>query len=647
MVFQPGDVAVAGVQRGETLLRVAARAELFLNSPCGGAGSCGKCLVTVLEGEVLGDPHPSISASDWESGVRLACVSRVIGDLVVSIPETSGLWGAERVGDGKPRRRSRGRTLDVVDWKPPLDWGVDPAVKQVVVKLPAPTRDDRASDATRLEAALVAAGHCDRVTVPLEVVRSLPRLARESEWTLAVIVRAGDCGWEVVRVEPASEAGAVYVAAIDVGTTTIWADVLDAATGATLGSAAVYNQQIQFGEDVISRMVRAQEPGGSDRLQRAVIASVGEALRQAAAQGAIDAGRIEQVTVAGNTTMVCLLLGIDTRHLRLEPYVPPADRLPSVSVSELGGDIPAAAGARLETVPSVASYVGGDVVAGVLASGMADRGETALYLDIGTNGEAVIGGREWLLAASCSAGPAFEGGGLRHGMRATSGAIEAFSLDPVTLEPSLLTIGDQPPVGICGSGVIDAVGELLRAGILLPNGRFDLRSSAPRLQEVDGRGQYVLAEARYAAGGEDIVLTEADVDNVVRAKAAMFAGVTTLLKTLSLEWVDLEKIYVAGGFGRHLRVEQAMTIGLFPEMDVDRFVFVGNGSLLGARMVALSRATRDKATVVAGMINNIELSDSLVFQEEYAAALFLPHTDMARFPEMEKVLARRRAEGRK
>ena len=626
-------------------MRVASRAELFLTSPCGGTGACGRCLVRILEGSVLADPHPTVSASDWADGVRLACVSRVVDDVVVGIPHASGVWASEQVSDAVHEGNRRGRLLEAAEWAPPADWAVAPGVRRVVVELQPPSPDDRASDASRLEAALMAALGVEAVTVPLAVVRSLPRLVREGEWTLTATLRAGDCGWEVVRVEPGADAAPLYLAAVDVGTTTVWAEVLDGDTGAVLGSAAVYNRQIQFGEDVVSRMVRAQEPGGQDRLQKAVVESVAEALGEAAAEAGADPGRIEHVTAAGNTTMICLLLGIDTRHLRLEPYVPPVVRPPSVPVSELGRAIPAAAEARLESLPLVASYMGGDVVGGLLASGMMERDEVSLYLDIGTNGEAVIGNREWLLAASCSAGPAFEGGGLRYGMRAVSGAIEAFSLDPVTLEPSILTIGDLAPVGICGSGVIDALGELLRAGILLPNGRFDPRSQAPGLRNVEGRGEYIVVEGKYTASGKDIVLTEADVDNVIRAKAAMFAGVTTLLKTLSLDWADLDRIYVAGGFGKHLRVEQAMTIGLFPELDPRRFVFVGNGSLLGARMVALSMKMREKAGVIADMVNNVEMSDSTLFSEEYVAALFLPHTDTARFPAMERLLARGKDDG--
>jgi uncharacterized 2Fe-2S/4Fe-4S cluster protein (DUF4445 family) len=292
----------------------------------------------------------------------------------------------------------------------------------------------------------------------------------------------------------------------------------------------------------------------------------------------------------------------------------------------------------VELLPCIASYVGGDVVAGVLASGMAAEDDICLYLDMGTNGEAVIGNREWLLATSCSAGPAFEGGGIRHGMRATAGAIESVVLDPQTLELSILTVDDKPPVGICGSGVIDAVAEMLRAGILLPSGRFNRRTAVPGLVVDEDGPRFVLVPAEFSGTGEAIVLTEIDIENLVRAKAAMFAGVSTLLQAVSLEWTDLSRIIVGGSFGRSLRIDQAITIGLFPEIDPAKFEFVGNGSLQGTRLVGLSRMMGREAERIASLMGTVEMADNTDFHEQYMQALFLPHTDLAGFPAMERIL---------
>jgi uncharacterized 2Fe-2S/4Fe-4S cluster protein (DUF4445 family) len=301
---------------------------------------------------------------------------------------------------------------------------------------------------------------------------------------------------------------------------------------------------------------------------------------------------------------------------------------------------------HLYTFPSVSSYVGGDIVAGIVGSGVFETEKITLYIDIGTNGEVVIGNKEWLIATSCSAGPAFEGGGIKHGMRATDGAIETVEIDPTTFEPTILTVADLEPIGICGSGVIDAVAELLKAGVISQNGRFKTGLDTWRVRENDGANEYVLVEAELSGSGEEIVVTEADIDNLVRAKGAVFAGIKTLLESVGLDWPDLEQIYVAGGFGKHLRIEQAQSIGLFPEVDVDKFTFLGNGSLLGARLVSFSKDMMRAAKQVAMTMTIVELSDNQTFMDHYMAAMFLPHTDMVYFPEMERILAETVSVGR-
>jgi uncharacterized 2Fe-2S/4Fe-4S cluster protein (DUF4445 family) len=643
VIFQPGDVVVPGVPVGETLLRAAARSDVFLPSPCAGAGSCGRCVVQVESGEVKSEPSAKISSADWDRGARLACHSRVMGDVVVRVPEAA----SEKLGHRKvAQARSpwmRGRLLDasgssVVERLPVADF----PVRLVRLVLLPPSVADRTSDLERFETGLCEKLGVTGVRVRVNVIQRLPEALREADWEVTAVVRAcrgGGDKWEVVGVRPGSDGPAVCVAALDLGTTTVWGQMFDVETGRIVAAAAAFNQQIQYGDDVISRMVRAGEPGGKDRLAAAAVATIREVLEEMSSVCDGEPGSIEHVVVAGNTTMISLLLGIDTHHLRMEPYVPPFASLAPVPASALGLGPPVSPAAVVKILPAVGSYVGGDVVAGLLASGIADGDDVCLYLDVGTNGEAVIGNREWLLATSCSAGPAFEGGGLRHGMRAVSGAVESVTVDPATLQVGVLTIDDAPPLGICGSGVIDAVAELLKNGIVLPNGRFDPESDSAGLREAEGRWEFVLVPAEFSATGSDIVLTESDVDNVIRAKAAMFAGVTTLLRAVSLEWTDLKRIVVAGAFGRHLRVAEATAIGLFPELDPERFEFLGNGSLLGARAVALSQRMGERAEHVASLMNNVELSDNAVFHEEYMAAMFLPHTDLTRFPSLGQLLS--------
>ena len=640
VTFQPGNVLVAEVPAGETLLRAAARAEFFLPSPCAGAGSCGKCLVQIEAGKVKAERTASIDSDDWERGMRLACVSRVVGDVVVRVPEGTAPDAARRSGAATLNAGTRGRLLEAARTSlPERVREFDPPVRVLLVALTAPSAEDRVSDLARLRTALVEQLGTDEVSVSVAVMQTLPQVLRTAQWKVAAVVLAVNGGWQVIRVQADDGSAGSYLAVVDVGTTTVWGQLLDGRSGQVLATAAAFNQQIRYGDDVISRMVRAREPGGKERLQTAAVGTITEVLGELVIQTGVAHGSIDYLVVAGNTTMTCLLLGIETHHLRLEPYVPPFDSLAPVPASVLGLGTPLSPDALVETLPVVGSYVGGDIVAGIVASGIAEGDEVSLYLDIGTNGEVVIGNREWLLATSCSAGPAFEGGGLRHGMRAVAGAVESVTIDRETMEPGILTIDDAPPLGICGSGVIDAVAELLKTGILLSSGRFDPGSSAPGLRQYGGRWEFVLVPAEYSATGADIVLTEADIDNVVRAKAAMFAGVTTLLRAVSLDWEDLDRIVVAGAFGRHLRPAQAMAIGLFPELDLDRFEFLGNGSLLGARAVARSRMMGQRAVEVASLMNNIELSDNPLFQEEYMAAMFLPHTEMGRFPSMKRVLS--------
>lgn len=567
-------------------------------------------------------------------------MSRVVSDVVVEVPPSTHLWAGGADARPEPLGRVSVRLLEAIDSQAvSATWAIDPPVRKVPLSLTPPTPSIRLSDLARVREALCRALDVEHIRIPIETVRELPQALRSGDWTITATICHFDGGWEVTRIQAGEDVAPPCLAAIDLGTTTVWGQLLDGFTGVVLASAASFNQQIVFGEDVISRMVRAQEAGGRDQLQQAAIATVNEVLEEMAAHAGLAPTSVDYVVVSGNSVMLCLLLGVETRYLRLEPYVPPLDTAPVVKAASLGTGILSAPGAMLKTLPVVGSYVGGDIVAGVVASGMADESGTCLYLDVGTNGEVVIGDRDWLLAASCSAGPAFEGGGLRHGMRATSGAVESVAIDRETLEVSVLTVDDAPPLGICGSGVIDAVAELLRTGLLLANGRFDAEASAPGLRTVGDRLEFVIVPAEFSGTGSDIVLTEADVDNVIRAKAAMFAGVSALLKTVSLDWSDLRRVIIAGAFGRHLRVNEATTIGLLPELDCSRLEFLGNGSLLGARAVALSRDMERKAEGVAAIMNNVELSDNPVFHEEYMAAMFLPHTDMSKFKGVERMLS--------
>jgi uncharacterized 2Fe-2S/4Fe-4S cluster protein (DUF4445 family) len=640
LTFQPGDVEITDVPRGESILRAAMRADIHINASCGGAGSCGKCRVQILSGEVEGERSAKIDDDDWAEGIRHACRTQPLSDLEIFIPETSRLGNAA-VLERELRGERRGRLLTPAQLESLVTgWTLDPVVKKLCMQMTPPTEGDNLNDLARFKKALKDQYGFTNVSVDSIWIRNMPHVLREREWEVTATVVDTSYGYKVIDLESGSHCDSDYSVVMDIGTTTVWGQLLDLNGGVTLAQASRYNKQIRYGDDVISRIVYSQKKNGRETLQQAIVDTINEIVDELVEKSGIEREQITHMVAAGNTTMACMLVGIDPKYLRMSPYVPPADFIPPVRAVNLGEGIRVGRHVHVYTFPSVASYVGGDIVSGILGSGVFETEQITLYIDVGTNGEVVIGNREWLIATSCSAGPAFEGGGIKHGMRATDGAVETVRIDPITYEPTLLTIGDREAIGICGSGIIDAVAELLKAGVLSQNGKFDMSLPTDRLRENEGSNEYVLVEAKFSGTDDDIVITEPDIDNLVRAKAAIFAGINTLLESVALDWADLEQVIVAGGFGKYLRIEQAQAIGLFPEVDVDKFTFVGNGSLLGARLVSFSKDMLKAAEQVARMMTNIDMSDNQMFMDRYMGAMFLPHTDMTYFPSMEALIAR-------
>ena len=375
-------------------------------------------------------------------------------------------------------------------------------------------------------------------------------------------------------------------------------------------------------------------------LNRAVLATINKVIDRIEKKSGVDLDEISTITFAGNTTMTQLMLNVDTRNIRRSPYVPTANTYPPIPASALGVNL----GHHVTALvyPQISSYVGGDIVAGVMGSGMYLSDEITLYMDIGTNAEIVVGSKDWLVCAACSAGPAFEGGGIKLGMRATKGAIEDFSIDPVSLEPMNITIGRVRPKGICGSGLITTVATFFEMGVIDNTGKFNRDLKTPRIRETDGIWEYVLAWASESQIDRDIVLTEPDIDNLIRAKGAMFSGVQTLLEDVGLGMEDLDHIILAGGFGSYVDLEKAMTIGLLPETDPEKVIFIGNGSLMGAKMSSLTNRIRRDVVAVKEKMTNFELSETQSYMDHYIAALFLPHTDVGLFPKLKSRMEARR-----
>jgi|WetSurMetagenome_2_1015567.scaffolds.fasta_scaffold61240_2 uncharacterized 2Fe-2S/4Fe-4S cluster protein (DUF4445 family) len=629
VTFQPYDITVE-VEDGENLLKAALNAGVHINASCGGEGVCGKCRILLEEGTLECPDNTLLSQDDWNLGYRQACQCRVRSDIVVRIPPESLL-------DKKTitRRRSgislRPSPINVAGLK---EEGLyNPAFQKKFLKLPPATLTDNVCDLSRLEQGLNKQYGLKNLTLDFLLTRKLAKAMRQDDFQVTATLdfaQRRSRNPRLVDIDPGDTTGRHYALAVDIGTTTVWVQLLDLAKGEIVGHAADYNGQLSYGDDVISRILYSQKEGGLETLQKAVVNTINKVTQGLLKQHKLPVEEISHITVAANTTMTHLLYAIDPKNIRLAPYTPAACHVPPVRASHLGLDLPKHV--FIYSVSSVSSYVGGDIVAGVLASGIYKESKLTLYIDIGTNGEIVVGNQEWLACAACSAGPAFEGGGIRYGMRAARGAVEDVSVNPQTGEPMFMTIDRVKPKGICGSGLINLLAALLEGNILGPNGRFRDDLDTPRIRASETGREYVLAWADETASGEDLVVSEEDIENLMRAKAAMFAGYLTLIDSVGLKLQDIEQVILAGAFGSFINLENAITIGLMPDLPRERFHFVGNGSLSGATLLAFSRELLEEERRVADMMTNFELSETPGFMDQYIAALFLPHTQEDYFP---------------
>jgi uncharacterized 2Fe-2S/4Fe-4S cluster protein (DUF4445 family) len=640
IVFLPHDVKIT-VPDGETIIHAAMEAGVHVNASCGGEGVCGKCRVLLEDGTVEGGISEKLTRKDRDKGYLLACQAAVKSDLVVRIPVESAVDASVLLRQIPPRKTAHIRDMDFEELK---EKGLFvPPVEKVFLQLSAPTAHDNLPDITRLISYLRAKHDEHRLDVALAVIRKIPDVIRENDFKVtATLVRpVRDVGrTRLINVQPGDTTERSYAIAMDIGTTTIYGQVIDLISGDVLAEHGDFNGQISYGEDVISRIVYAEKPGGLNRLHEVVIETINKVLEKIVKRSGVDSEDISTITLAGNTTMTQLMLKVNPRFIRRSPYVPAATLYPPIKAKDLGmalGDHVAAL-----VYPAVSSYVGGDIVAGVMGSGIYRTDQLTLYMDVGTNAEIVIGNRDWLACAACSAGPAFEGGGLKFGMRAEKGAIEDFSIDPVSYEPMLITIGNLRPKGICGSGLITMVATMFEMDIINNLGKFNRDLETPRIREEDGIYEYVLAWKDETQIDRDVTLTEIDIENLIRAKGAIYSGCMTLLTEVGMGIKDIEQIILAGGFGSYVDLEKAMIIGLLPEMDPNKVIFIGNGSLMGARMSSLTNRIRKDVVEVTRKMTNFELSDTASYMDNYVAALFLPHTDIDKFPKLKARLKARK-----
>ncbi len=628
VLFQLDNKEVEVVE-GTTLLAAAEKAGVFVNSICGGQGLCGECRLRVVRGNAKADKHAIgfFSSDEVKEGYVLACQTPVVSDMEVSVPARSRLEMEQIITDAGVNYSAPGK---IALHRLPADpaGSLDPLVRKHYLELPEPTIEDNVADIDRVARALRQVTPFTDFEISLDCLRDLAAILRRYHWQVtATVARRGRVGW-LLSVEGGDSTAQQYGLAVDVGTTTVVVQLVDLGSGEVLGVEGNHNLQAHYGEDVISRMVFACGRGSLDPLHQAVVTNINLLTKALMQEKKVALADIHGVVAAGNTTMSHFLMGLEPCSIRLEPYVPTATVYPQVLAREVGIEVNPQA--ILQVLPSVSSYVGGDIVAGILACGLGDSPDVSCLIDVGTNGEIAVGNDEWIVTCSASAGPAFEGGGTKWGMRAAKGAIEALQVKDGGV--SYRTIGDTSVRGICGSGLIDAIYELARHHIIGQDGKFDTTREDPRLIVEDDLPQYVLAPTAATESGRPVTITEADIANLIKSKGAVFAALKSLVDYIGIAFEDIDRLYLAGGFGSSLDIPKAIAIGLLPDIPVSRIQFIGNSSLMGARMALLSGSALEAAVTTARRMTNIELSRYPKFMDEFIAALFLPHTDARLFP---------------
>jgi len=623
--FEPSSLK-AEVQCGTSLLEAAHKAGIYLSSICGGDGYCGKCKVIIDEGQFQSRPTTLLTPDEIRQNVVLACQTTVLSNVIVTVPKSHTLETSQILMDATAHRFSElaGEVRAGV-------FEFDPLVQKIFVEMSPPTVHDHTADHERLYLAIREQIDAPIMQTGFRILQKLPRLLTACGYKATVTIGRRDQTTEVIEVETGNHSGRNFAVAVDLGTTTVVAHLVDLIKATTIDTEATYNSQINFGEDYIRRIIYAEENDAFDEMQNRIVHDVNDLIVTLAARQRVDLQEITTVICAGNTAMVHFLLNLDPTRIRREPYVASAGFVPPIRAAETGIQINKRG--LLYCLPSVAAYVGSDIVAGVLTTRIFTKKGISLFADIGTNGEVVLGNRDWLVCASSSAGPAFEGSGVKHGMRAGAGAIERLSfLDDGSIEYK--TISGTHPVGICGSGLLDTLAELFRNGIMDRTGRFITNEDA-RLTEGDEGLQYQLVPP--ANEHHEIVITQADINNLIRSKAGVFAAIRILMESTQTKPQDLDGIYLAGGFGNFLNVRQAVTIGMLPDVPAEKIHFVGNTSIAGAKTVLLSRKALKAAEKIAGSMTYFDLMSHPKYMDEFMMAKFLPHTDLLLFPSVKSV----------
>ncbi|MBS7640847.1 MAG: ASKHA domain-containing protein [Candidatus Bathyarchaeia archaeon] len=623
VIFQPEGKRVK-CPPNVTVLEAAKAVGVDITAVCGGLGRCGKCRVIIETGGESLNPVTEaernfLSDTEISMGYRLACQVLVKSDLVVRIPEES--------------RTGRQRLL-VEGIEVPVK--LEPYVRKYFVEIPKPSLLDLRSDVERLLDTLREKYGLDDLVIEPFVLQELPSALREADWKATVVI------WNnrfIISVEPGDTTNRIFGCAVDIGTTKIAGYLLSLNSGLLLAVDSLMNPQSAYGEDVISRITYASKGAKElNTLQKTVVEGINKILESLMDKTGVRSDEIYEMTVVGNTAMHHIFLGINPKYVALAPYPPVIRGSVNVKARDVGVKINP--NGNVHMLPVIGGFVGADAVAVILATKLYEADDICMALDIGTNTEVILGNKELLMAASCASGPAFEGAHIKYGMRAATGAIENIKIDPETLEVEYKTIDDVKPRGICGSAIIDAIAEMLKAGIIDFSGAFNREIKSPRLRLSENGFEFVVAWSDETAIGKDITVTQKDIREIQLAKAAIHAGCMILMRKMGVRELDINALFLAGAFGTYINPESARIIGMYPEIPLNRVHVVGNAAGTGARMCLVSKSMRRKVEEIHKTVKYVELAAEPDFQTEFLNSQFLPYADFSRYPETISMLKR-------
>ncbi|HKZ93805.1 MAG TPA: ASKHA domain-containing protein [Candidatus Bathyarchaeia archaeon] len=624
VVFQPYGKRTL-VPGGTTIIDAAKKLGIDISSLCGGKGTCGKCKVKVQEGLEGLNPLTEqeldyLSNDEIETDFRLACQAKLTLPSTILVPEMSRV--------GKQRLQTEGIEVPVE---------LNPLVKKYFLQLPKPTLHDARSDEDRILDSLKDE-HGRLGFLDFDIAKDLSIILREAEWAITAVM----WGDKVIAIERGDTTGRCFGFAVDIGTTKLAGFLMDLNKGNVVDVVARANPQIPFGEDVMSRIAYAMNGGWTalNELQKAVVSGINEMIEECCKKAGLKYEEVYELCFVGNTCMQLLFLGIWPRHVAFSPYPPVLRRGVDTNASKLG--LKSHVNANVHFLPIIGGFVGADSVADIMAVKMLESDETIMDIDIGTNTEIAIGNKKSAMIDSCASGPAFEGMEIKFGMRAVGGAIEKVSIAPKTLEVNYRTINDVAPIGVCGSGLIDTLAELLKSGLIDVKGTFvkEMTKRTNRLRQGQNGWEFALAWRTETGTNADLSITQGDIRELQKAKAAMHAGCEILMKRMNLTENDIDKLYMAGAFGNYIDPESARTIGIYPEISIEKIHFVGNTAGTGARMCLASKEMRERAEEISKRVKYFELAADPEFQSEYINSTYLPHVNLNKYPITKRLLER-------